>query len=61
MGNSQVGGQLGTPSFVLIKSNFPNSGIAYQTSQFLVQNKAIAQLLSKLYRKIRSEPGRAGY
>lgn len=31
IGNSEVGGKLSTPSFVLIKSNFPNAGNAYQT------------------------------
>lgn len=30
-GNPKVGGDLGTPSFVVIKSNFPNSGEPYQT------------------------------
>ncbi|MGI2906701.1 RAMP superfamily CRISPR-associated protein [Tolypothrix sp. VBCCA 56010] len=31
LGNPQVGGKLGIPSFVLIKSNFPNSKQHYQT------------------------------
>ncbi len=30
-GNPKVGGDLGTPSFVVIESNFPNSGEPYQT------------------------------
>jgi CRISPR-associated protein Cmr6 len=30
-GNAEVGGKLGIPSYVIIKSNFPNSEQAYQT------------------------------
>lgn len=39
-GNSEVGGKLGIPSFVIIKSNFPDSGQPYQSvTVFGIHNK----------------------
>jgi CRISPR-associated protein Cmr6 len=49
VGNSEVGGKLGIPSFVIIKSNFPDSGEPYQTvTVFGADNKARAAFIEAL-------------
>jgi CRISPR-associated protein Cmr6 len=48
-GNPEVGGKLGIPSFVIIKSNFPDSGQPYQTvTVFGSDNKARAAFIEAL-------------
>lgn len=48
-GNSEVGGKLGIPSFVIIKSNFPDSGQPYQTvTVFGIDNKYRAAFIEAL-------------
>ncbi|MBD2247399.1 RAMP superfamily CRISPR-associated protein [Nostoc sp. FACHB-888] len=48
-GNAEVGGKLGIPSFVIIKSNFPDSGQPYQTvTIFGSNNKARAAFIEAL-------------
>lgn len=49
IGNSDVGGAFGTPSFVIIKSNFPNQSDNYQAvTIFGVNNKARAKFVQAL-------------